>query len=56
MNTKPIPRTITMAVTKYRYLVAGDKEEYECDPDMVVLQEENMRASAYYILTNLHFV
>jgi len=56
MNTKPIPRTITMAVTKYRYLVAGDKEEYECDPDIVVLQEEKMPASAYHIFANLHVV
>ena len=54
MNTRSLPRMITMTVTKY--LVARDREEYECDSDMVVLQEENMRASAYYIFANLHFV
>jgi hypothetical protein len=47
-------RTIAIAMTK-RW-IAGDRDEYECDPDMVVLQEKNMRASAYYILTNHHFV
>jgi len=47
-------RTIAIAITKF--WIAGDRDEHKCDPDMVVLQEENMRTSAYYILTNLRFV